>query len=392
MNSLPQLAGEATFLLPRSASNLAVDVDWAWNVILIITTIFFIIVVGAMLFFVIKYRRRTPNDKTSEITHNTPLEIAWTSIPLIILMVIFYIGFKGFLNYDTPMSNSVQVDVQAQKWNFKFTYPNGAISDTLYVQKDIPFVMNLHSVDVLHGFYIPAFRTQRNLVPGRITNLWFIPTEYSPKEGFDVFCTQYCGDGHSKMYTHVIVLDAKGYAEQMAALANPFKEKDAAGKSHYVPYVKLGEKLYHTAGCIQCHSTTEATSKVKGIGPTWYGLWKSAVAFSASNEAGFALSPGDSDAKWEAYIRESVIHPDVKIVNTYQNVMPASFGAQFDGPTGSPKDEELRAIVTYIKSIGNTSWKPAITPEANPDLYDADKNPNHPESLAAEKAAATQQK
>ncbi len=388
MNPLSLLADDATFLLPRSASNLAHDVDWAWNFILIITTIFFFIVVGAMCIFVLKYRRRTPNDATSEVTHNTPLEIVWTTIPLIILMGIFYIGFKGFLNYDTPLSNSIPIDVQAQKWNFKFTYANGAVSDQLYVQKDLPFVLNLHSVDVLHGLYIPVFRTQRNLVPGRVTNLWFIPTEYSPAEGYPVFCTQYCGDGHSKMYTHVHILDKAHYDEQMAALANPFKEKDAAGKSHFVPYVKLGEKLYRTSGCTQCHSVDGA----KGIGPTWKDLWKSDVAFSASNDPTFTLSKTDPDEKWEAYIRESIIHPEVKVVSGFQNVMPVSIGTQFDGPAGSPKDEELRAIVTYIKSIGNTGWKPTVTPESNPELFDADKNPNHPESLAAQQAAATQTK
>lgn len=123
MKLLSLLADDATFLLPRSASNLAKDVDWAWNAILIITTIFFIIVIGAMTIFVVKYRRRTPNDATSEITHNTPLEIIWTGVPLIILMAIFFIGFKGFLNYDTPLSNSVPIDVQCRSGIFALPIP-----------------------------------------------------------------------------------------------------------------------------------------------------------------------------------------------------------------------------------------------------------------------------
>ncbi|MGN6370256.1 MAG: cytochrome c oxidase subunit II transmembrane domain-containing protein [Phycisphaerae bacterium] len=372
-------------MLPEPASNLAVDVDWAWTFILITTTIFFLIVVGAMTLFVFKYRRRTPNDKTSEITHNTPLEIAWTAIPLVILIGFFFIGFKGFLNYDTPLGNSIPVDVTARKWNFTFTYQNGAVSPELYVEKGIPFVMNLHSEDVLHGFYIPAFRTQRNLIPGRTTNVWFIPTQISPSEGFPIFCTQYCGDGHSKMYTWCHVLDHDAYIEKMKELANPFKEKLADGKSVYIPYTKIGEKLYHQAGCATCHSVDGS----KIIGPTWKGLWKSDVKFSASNEAGYSLSPSDPDQKWELYIHESILHPDYKIVDGYNNVMP-SFAAQFDGPAGSAKHELLRALTDYIKSIGNTGWKPTVTPESNPDLFDADKNPNHPESEAAQHAAATQ--
>jgi cytochrome c oxidase subunit 2 len=386
MNLLLQLADTSTFLLPTSASNLAKGVDWAWNIVLLITTIFFIIVVGAMFLFILKYRRRTPNDVTSEITHNTPLEIAWTSIPLVILLGIFYVGFKGFLNYDTPMSNSTPIEVMGHQWYFQFTYPNGAVSDQLYVVKDKPFVMNMQSADVLHALYIPAFRVQRNLIPGRTTNEWFIPTEYSPKEGFPVFCTQYCGNGHSKMYTHCFVLDQAAYDAELSALANPFKTKDASGKSTYVPYVKLGEKLYKTSGCTQCHSV----DGTRGIGPSWKGLWKDkhGITFSASNEPGYTLSASDSDQKWYDYIRESIIYPDVKVVSTYQNVMPVAIGKQFDGPPGSPKDEELRAIITYIKSLGEPPVLPTISPEKNPELYDADKNPNHPESLAAQHAAA----
>jgi cytochrome c oxidase subunit II len=384
MNPLRILA-DAHPMLPIPASNLAVDVDWAWTFILIVTTIFFFIVVGAMTIFVIKYRRRTPNDKTSEVTHNTPLEIAWTAIPLVILIGFFFIGFKGFLNYDTPLGNSIPVDVTARKWNFSFTYQNGATAPDLYVIKDVPFVMNLHSVDVLHGFYIPAFRTQRNLVPGRTTNVWFIATQYSPKEGFPIFCTQYCGQDHSRMFTFVHVLDKQAYEEKMKELANPFKEKDASGKSHYIPYVEIGKKLYQQSGCTSCHTVDGS----KLIGPTWKGLWKSDVRFSASNVPGYTLSASDSDQKWEEYIHESILQPDAKIVEGFNNVMP-SFASQFGGDPGSAKDEELRAIITYIKSIGNTGWKPAISPETNPDLYDADKNPNHPESLAAQQAAATQ--
>lgn len=385
MNLLSILADDGSFMLPTAASNLAKDVDWAWNFIMAISVFFFCLVVGLMIFFVIKYRRRTPNDVTSTITHNTPLEIAWTLIPLMIVMVLFVIGFKGYLNFDTPLSNSIPVQVQEQKWNFTFTYTNGAVSDQLYVQKGVPFVMNLESTDVLHGFHIPAFRVQRNAVPGRTTHVWFIATKISPKEGFPIFCNQYCGEGHSKMYTFVHVLDKAGYAEQMAALANPFKEKDAAGKSHWVPYVKLGEKLYKQSGCIQCHSVDGS----RVIGPSWKGLWKSDVKFSASDVVGFTLSPSDPDAKWEGYVHESIVKPDAKIVDSYQNVMP-SFASQFGGDPKSPNDEKVRAIITYMKSIGSTPWTPPISPEKNPDLYDAEKNPIHPESLAAAQAAATQ--
>ncbi len=378
------LAQQGTFLLPPSASNLATGVDWDWNVILGISCFFFCMVVFIMLFFVIKYRQRSVHDQTPVITHNTPLEIAWTLIPFFVLMFIFYIGFKGFINYDTPASNAVIVDVEAHKWAFQFTYPNGGISDALYVQQGVPVVLQLHSTDVLHALYIPAFRTQRNLIPSRQTHIWFIPEVLSPKEGYPIFCTQYCGEGHSTMHTVVHVLAKTEFDQAMVAVANPFKTKDAKGNERWVPYVQLGEKFYNQMGCVSCHSINGAA----GTGPTWKGLWKSDVNFSYSDIPGFALKPTDPDSKWIAYVEQSVAHPEAKIVRNFANVMP-SFETQFNGTVS--KTEKLRAIMAFMKSIGTTGWKPPYP--ADSDMYSVKLHPKyHPESLAAEKAAATQNK
>src|ERR1043165_4640327 len=133
----------ADIFLPKPASNLAPDVDQAWNLILYVTGFFFVVVVGAMTFFIFKYRRRTPNQGAqSEVTHNTPLEIAWTGIPLILVVAFFWVGFKGFVHYDTPQSNCAIVDVLGQKWSFTFTYPNGATSPDLYVVYNQPVRLN----------------------------------------------------------------------------------------------------------------------------------------------------------------------------------------------------------------------------------------------------------
>jgi cytochrome c oxidase subunit 2 len=389
MNLLFTLANAGrTFLLPQQASNLAKDVDWAWNVILWTTTFFFLIVVGAMTYFVIRYRRRSHTDQTSTITHNTPLEIVWTVVPLVLVIAFFFVGFKGFINFDNPRSDAVVIDVEARKWNFQFTYPNGAVSDTLYVQKDVPVRLNLHSVDVLHALYIPAFRIQRNLIPYRQTGLWFIPTSYSPNPtksdpgGFTAFCTQYCGDGHSKMYTRVYVLDKATFDERMKELANPFKEKQGE-KNVFVQYKDLGKKLYQQMGCATCHTLDGKAS----TGPTWQGLWKRDHTFSAP--PGASLSAGDDDAKWEEYLSESMVNPGAKVVAGFSNAMP-SFAAQLSGgnpdATGfRPNEEKRRALIEFIKSL-NANYKPVVSREANPELFDADKpNAVHPESLAARK-------
>ena len=318
------------WLLPQEASNLARGVDQTWKLVVSVTGLFFCIVVGAMTYFVIRYRRRGPNDVTSQVTHNTPLEIAWTGVPMVLVMVFFYVGFKGFLNYDTPRSDSVVIDVEAKQWDFTFTYPNGAQDGNLYLLKDQPVRLNMHSVDVLHALYLPNFGTQRNIIPGRETYIWFIPTEYTPRviktdpatgktelvssEGWPIFCTQYCGDGHSRMFAKVFVLAKEEYEEKMKELANPFVEK-VAGKKEFVPYVQLGKKLYQEIGCASCHAVDEKDKdSTAGTGPPWWGLYKRDHEFAYSNVPGYTLTATDSDAKWDAYLNESILDPNAKLV------------------------------------------------------------------------------
>jgi cytochrome c oxidase subunit II len=389
--SLLHLPILADYLLPKGASNLAEDFDRTWLLVLTVTGIFFCIVVGAMTYFVIRYRRRGPNDVTSKVTHNTPLEIVWTGIPLALVLLFFYLGFRGFLNYDTPRSDCVVIDVTAQKWFFTFTYPNGAQDGNLYLLYGQPVRLNLHSLDVLHGIQIPNFRVQRNLVPGRQTYMWFIPTELTPKviktdlktgesnliasEGWPIRCTQYCGDGHSRMFAQAFVLDKADYEAKMRELANPFKKKEG-DKNVFVPFETLGKSLVNQLGCGSCHSIDGTAA----AGPTWKGLWKRDHEFSYVNEPGYTLKAGDSDEKWEAYLRESMVNPDAKLVRlngvNYHGM--TSYAAQLSGSVAN--DEKQRAIVAYIKSLGNTGWKPDVTPQRNPDLFDAD----HPKLLDAQ--------
>ncbi len=126
------------------------------------------------------------------------------------------------MNYDNPPSNARIVDVQGSQWAFKFTYPNGSQDGQLWVEEGVPVRLNLHSIDVLHALYVPVFRVQRNLVPYRQTVMWFVPVVLSPNEGFPIFCTQYCGEGHSEMLSRVHVLAKAQYDQKMLELSNPF--------------------------------------------------------------------------------------------------------------------------------------------------------------------------
>ena len=288
-------------------------------------------------------------------------------MPLAVVVVVFVLGFRPFVSLDTPPSNATLIDVEARQWAFSFTYPNGAVSERLYLQADRPVLLQLHSVDVLHALYIPAFRAQRNAVPNRTTELWFLPTRIGT---YHVFCTQYCGNGHSQMTTEAEVLDAADYSARLAQLANIFV--DPATKKP-LPYAAVGERLYKSSGCSQCHSVDGSLSQ----GPTWLGLYKQDVAFSVP--PGYALRADDDDAKWDAYLRESVLDPSAKVVQGYQNVMP-SYASQFSG--SAYKDKKLAALIEYIKSLDNHG------PNGSPKYYHPMPTPPTAEAAGMPPAAS----
>ncbi len=338
------LLAQASFWLEPAASTSAQEHDRVFYFVLYVTGFFFALVVALMLTFVILYRRRKGGERTSGPTHNTPLELLWTGIPLGVVIIIFVMGLNAYLSFESPPSDALLIDVEAKQWAFTFTYPNGATSEKLYLEIERPVLLQLHSADVTHALYIPAFRVQRNAVPGRTTEMWFKPVELG---SYHVFCTQYCGDGHSVMTTEAVVLDATAYSAKLNELANIFV--DAATKQP-LPMAEVGARVAKSSGCFQCHSVDGSP----GQGPTWKGLYKHDHRFSLA-PPGYVLTTGDDDAKWEAYLRESILEPGAKIVQGYQNVMPP-YAAQF---SGTPyKDKKLTAIVEYIKSLGNPGSPP----------------------------------
>ncbi|MGA2031380.1 MAG: cytochrome c oxidase subunit II [Thermoguttaceae bacterium] len=359
MIQLAPLLAEKSFWLEPAASTSARQHDTVFYTLLYVTGFFFCLVVALMLTFIVLYRRRKSQPQLSFPTHNTLLEIAWTAVPLIVVLYFFVVGLRAFLDFDTPPTNAEVVDVDAKQWSFSFTYPNGAVSDALYLRVDQPVRLALHSDNVLHSLYIPAFRAQRNAVPGRTVDMWFQPTEIGT---YHAFCTQYCGDGHSRMNAEVEVMDDAHYSAKLTELANIFV--DPATKKR-LPNAVVGEKLYRTSGCAQCHTVDGAPS----TGPTWLGLYKRDHEFSVP-PGGYTLLAGDDDAKWDAYLRESVLDPGAKIVKGYQNVMP-SYASQFSGPAS--KEKKLTAIVEYIKSLDNHGpggrpkyYRPLPPPKAEP--------------------------
>ena len=316
------LAGAgAGFWLPKQGSTTAAPVDFLFHAITNISIFFFLLITTVLLYFVWKYRARPGHTATASADHNQALEITWTVIPVLIVVWIFWEGFTGYLDLQTPPANAYEVQVLGQKWKWLFTYPNGVVDDKLHVPPGEPVRLVLTSQDVIHSLYIPDFRIKRDAVPGRYEREWFEAPE--PGE-YQIFCAEYCGTDHSAMLTSVVVHRSRPEFEKWLADAADFIDK--------LPPEKLfegGQKLYNQRGCKQCHSIDGSA----GIGPSFKGLWGHTQP----------LAGGGQVTVEENYVRESIVNPQAKIVAGYEPVMPTY--------QGRLKDKEITAIIEYLKTL-----------------------------------------
>jgi len=308
--------GEGSFWMPPQVSTIAQNVDWLFNFILVISVFFFLLIVVLMVVFVLKYRRREGVDAEASPTHNLPLELTWTGIPIVLVVVIFFFGFKGFLDMSTPPANAYQILVEGQKWNWSFTYPNGYVDANLHVPVNRPVQLVMSSADVIHSLYVPAFRIKKDVVPGRYAKAWFEATE--PGE-YDLFCAEYCGTSHSDMLAHVIVHPV-GEFEKWLEQASNFLETMSP--------VDAGRKLFQVRGCQQCHSM-DGSAKT---GPSLLGVFG-----RVENVTGGGTVTAD-----ENYIRQSILEPTAVVVAGYDPVMPTY--------QGRLSDAEITAIIEYLKA------------------------------------------
>jgi cytochrome c oxidase subunit II len=182
-------------------------VDATFLTIVGISLLVFLGLLIAMVYFVIRYSRKK-NPHSTNIEGNIPLELTWTIVPLILFMGIFYMGWKGYLKELQIPDNAMPIKVTAQMWKWTFEYPNGILTDTLYVPMNMPIKCTLHSMDVNHSFYIPSFRIKRDVIPNRENVLWFKTVR---KASYDIACAEYCGLEHSYMYTKVISQDSSEF-------------------------------------------------------------------------------------------------------------------------------------------------------------------------------------
>jgi cytochrome c oxidase subunit 2 len=306
--------------LPEQASNHAAAVDTLYTFIMWLSWIGLIGLMGVMVYFMVKYRRRTDNDKTAYITHNHKLEFIWSFVPMLIFVGIAIWGWRVYSDMQRAPKDAMTVYVTGRQWQWTYQYQNGVeIADDLVVPVNTPISLDMTSTDVLHSFYVPSFRVKKDVVPGMRTTLWFSATKVGD---FRIFCAEYCGTAHSRMYGYVKVLSQADYKTWM--------DKKAYEKKHQKKSLaELGEDVYKKKGCTTCHSV-DGTSK---IGPTLKGLWDKKRVF----EDGPSIK-ADAD-----YIRESLLSPTAKVVKGFAPRMPPY--------QGQLSEEEVNQIIEFIKTL-----------------------------------------
>lgn len=306
------------FWLPPSGSTTATYVDWLFYFLFYVAAFFFLLIVSLMTLFLIKYRARPGHEEPlPSPSHNSLLEITWSVIPGIIIIIIFTVGFVGYMELRTPPPNAYEIRVTGQKWKWFFTYPTGYVDENLHVPVDQPVRLLMTSRDVIHSLFIPAFRLKMDLVPSRYTTTWFEAIQ--PGE-YDLLCAEYCGDNHSSMLAKVIVHRPGEFEKWLEEASNFMKN---------LTPVEAGRILYQRQGCAQCHSL-DGTPKV---GPSFLGLFGSDVK----------LADGSTIKADENYLRESILVPDAKVVAGYRPQMPPYQGLL--------DEDKIDALIEFIKSL-----------------------------------------
>ncbi|MEX0983274.1 MAG: cytochrome c oxidase subunit II [Bacteroidales bacterium] len=311
-------------IAPQNASNFVAGVDLAFMIILGVSIFLLIAITIVMLIFIRKYHKdRHP--KAIQDEGSVKLEIIWTVIPILLVLVMFYFGWMGWRPMQNPPEDAMRVTAIARMWNFQFEYENGKRTDSLYVPVNEPVVLDLKALDVLHSLYIPAFRVKEDMVPGRDKQMWFIPGQTG---SYDIFCAEYCGLDHSYMYTGVRVMAAEEFEEWLldTTAVAPVVDEDATPAD-------LGYQILLKNGCNACHSSDGS----KLVGPSYKGSWGKMQNVTAGGKKTEVLVD-------EEYIRRSIFNPNAEIVDGYNKGLMLSY-------EGLVSEEEIELITAYIKSL-----------------------------------------
>ena len=302
-------------LYPESASTVAGQVDalyWTW---VAIAAFFSLLIAGAIFTFFIRYQRRRVGEVGHEDEGNLSLEIVWSAIPLVIALAMFGWGAKVFFTQSRPPADATEYFATGKQWMWKIQHPTGKREiNNLHVPVGRPIKLTMISEDVIHSFYVPAFRVKADVLPGRYTTIWFEATK--PGE-YHLFCAEYCGTEHSLMGGTVTVMEQDEYEAWLAQEVVP-------GGGEAVS----GERLFAALACDTCHRTG-----ARARGPDLTGVYGSRVE----------LADGSTVVADEGYLRESILTPTAKVVRGFQPLMPTF--------QGQVTEDQLLQLIQHIKSL-----------------------------------------
>ncbi len=293
-------------------------------------TVFFTLLISIILvFFVIRYRRRTPYEIPRPIAGSHKLETVWTVIPFVIAMTMFAWGARVYFEQYSPPENAIEIYVVGKQWMWKIQHSTGQREiNELHIPVGRKVKLIMTSEDVIHDFFVPAFRMKADVVPGIYTSEWFEATKPGT---YHLFCAEYCGMNHSGMIGSVIVMEPREFDNWLSGNAG-----------NQTPAV-AGQQLYQSLGCVSCHGANGEG----GRGPTLAGLFGRQTL----------LSTGQTVRADEAYIRESIINPQAKLVAGFGPIMPTF--------QGQVSEDQLVQLLAFIKSLQIVSPQPA-TPGQSP--------------------------
>jgi cytochrome c oxidase subunit 2 len=315
--------------IPDSASTMSWKVDALYFYLSGVTVFFTLLISSILVFFVIRYRRRTPYEIPRPIAGSHKLETLWTIIPFVISMTMFAWGASVYFEQYSPPKNAIEIYVVGKQWMWKIQHSTGQREiNELHIPVGRKVKLIMTTEDVIHDFFVPAFRIKADVVPGRYTSEWFEATKPGT---YHLFCAEYCGMNHSGMIGSVIVMEPREFDNWLSGNAG-----------NQTPAV-AGQQLYQSLGCVSCHGANGEG----GRGPTLAGLFGRQTL----------LSTGQTVRADEAYIRESIINPQAKLVAGFGPIMPTF--------QGQVSEDQLVQLLAFIKSLQIVSPQPA-TPAQSP--------------------------
>jgi cytochrome c oxidase subunit 2 len=347
-------------LFPEQASSIAGQVDGLYAFLVLVSAFFSLLIAFLIVYFSVKYRRRSKAEIPPPVQPTTShgaggmiLEIVWSVIPLGLSMIMFAWGASIFFTESRPPADSMEIYVTGKQWMWKIQHMEGAREiNQLHIPVDRDIKLTMTSEDVLHDFYVPAFRTKADVVPGKYVTEWFRPTRVGE---YHIFCAEYCGTKHSGMIGTVYVLSATDY--------NIWLGQGSGDGS----MAEQGQSLFNQLGCGNCHASV--VNNNNGRCPNLNGVFGTRVD----------LKDGTHVRADESYIRESILYPQSKIVAGYDDIMPTF--------KGLITEDGMLKLIEYVKSLGPKNGSQSLATPAPVATSETETKANQPKTRAQDKTS-----